>query len=340
MTAATAGPPIATLPPLADPPRVAVVIPARDAADTLGAAVGSALAQDPRPDEVVVAVGPSTDDTAVVARGLAAEHHEVRVVDNPEGGTSTALNAAIAASQGQVVARLDAHARLPPGYLAAAVTALRDTRAGNVGGIQVPAAQAGFARAVAAAMRSPVGSGGAAYRSAAAAGPADTVYLGVFRREALEAVGGFDPRFVRNQDAELNLRLQAAGYEVWLEPSLRVTYRPRGDVGALARQYLQYGRWRRLTVQTHPGSLRLRQLVPAVAVLALVGAAIVSVTTRRPAPLGVVAGGYVATVTAAGIRAAPEPRVAPATALALATMHLSWGVGFLLGPPRHGTPSG
>lgn len=328
-------PPLPSLPPLAGDARVAVVVPARQAEATLEAAVASALAQDPAPDEVVVAVGPSTDHTARVAADLAAVHARVRVVDNPSGRTPDALNAAIAATSGEVVARLDAHAVLPPGYLAAAVEALRATGAANVGGLQVPTATDGFARAVAAAMRSPLGTGGAAYRSAAEPRAADTVYLGVFRRTALDAVGGFDPTFVRNQDAELNLRLRHAGFTVWLEPRMQVAYTPRGSVGALAAQYLQYGRWRRATARRHPGSLRPRQLVPAAAVATLVGAGVASGVTRSAWPAAVVWGGYATSVLAAGAHAADSPRDALPTALALATMHVSWGVGFLLGPPRH-----
>ncbi len=322
------------LPPLPDVPRVSVMIPARGCDATLQAAVASVLAQDPPPAEVLIAVGPSSDDTAGLAARLAAERPQVRVVDNPSGLTSEALNAAIAASHGQVVARVDAHAQLPPGYLRAAVAALRATSAANVGGLQIPTAEAGFSRAVAAAMRSPLGTGGAAYRTASEPGPADTVYLGVFRREALEAVGGFDPTFVRNQDAELNLRLREAGFVVWLDPTMQVAYRPRSSVRALASQYLQYGRWRRLTARRHPGSLRLRQLVPPAVVTALSGAAGVNAATRRSRPLLLVAGGYLGVVSLGAVHAASGLREAPATALALSVMHLSWGVGFLLGPPQ------
>jgi succinoglycan biosynthesis protein ExoA len=326
--------PAARLAPLPDDARVAVVIPARDAAATLPATLASVLAQQPPPDEVAVAVGPSTDGTADVVAEVAARDPRVRVVPNTSGRTPAALNAAIAATRAPVVARVDAHAVLPPGYLATAVATLRRTGAANVGGLQVPSADAGFARAVAAAMASPVGAGGAAYRSGLRGGPVDTVYLGVFRREALDAVGGFDDRFTRNQDAELNLRLRRAGYEVWLDPDLRVAYHPRSDVRSLARQYLQYGRWRRLTGRTHPGSLQARQLAPPAAVVALATATVAAVAASDARLLAVAGGGYATAVLGGAVHAAPELRSVPPTALALATMHLSWGVGFLLGPPR------
>jgi succinoglycan biosynthesis protein ExoA len=188
-------------------------------------------------------------------------------------------------------------------------------------------------------MRSPAGAGGATYRVGGSEGPADTVYLGVFRREALRAVGGFDPAFTRNQDAELNLRLRRAGFEVWFDPELAVAYQPRDRVGALASQYLQYGRWRRLTARTHAGSLALRQLAAPALVVGILGATVLGAATGVWLVLGLGLALYVAALIIASAAAVPVLRLAPAGALALAAMHLSWGVGFLLGPPR-GTDAG
>ena len=322
----------AALPPRPAAAGVAVVIPVRDGADGLPGAVAAAL--QPEVDELVIAAAPSRDATRQVAEALAERHDRVRVVANPSGRTSDALNLGIAAADGEVVVRVDAHARLPAGYVARAVEQLRRTGAANVGGRQVPSAEAGFARAVAAAMRSRAGAGGAAYRVGGRPGPVDTVYLGVFRRSALEAVGGYDPAFVRNQDAELNLRLRRAGYLVWFDPGLAVRYRPRGDVASLARQYREYGSYRRLTARRHPGSLAARQLAAPALVLGLAGAALTSTLARDPRPLALAGGGYLGLLAGAGAAVADQPRSAPGVAVALATMHLAWGVGFLAGPPR------
>ena len=321
--------PLASLP--ADA-RVAVVIPVRDGAGGLAEAVAAAL--QPEVDELVIAVGPSQDGTEEVAEQLARRHHRVTVVANPSGRTAEGLNAGIAASSGEVVVRVDAHARLPEGYVARAVEQLRVTGAANVGGRQVPVATGGFARCVAAAMRSRVGAGGAAYRVGGAPGPVDTVYLGVFRRQALQAVGGYDPSFVRNQDAELNLRLRRAGYQVWFDPQLAVRYRPRGSVSSLARQYREYGAYRRLTARRHPRSLAPRQLAAPAVVLGLAGAAATSLLARDPRPVALATAAYAGLLGGAGVAAADEPSEAPGIAVALGTMHLSWGVGFLGGPPR------
>lgn len=323
---------VRALPPLPVGATVSVVVPVREGVDGLASAVEAAL--QPEVDELVIAVGPSGDGTRELAAELARRHDRVGVVDNPSGRTPDALNGAITATTGEIVVRVDAHAVLPDGYVARVVEVLRETGAANVGGRQVPHAERGFARAVAAAMSSRAGAGGAAYRIGGAPGPVDTVYLGAFRRTALTAVGGYDPAFVRNQDAELNLRLRRAGYVVWFEPGLAVRYHPRGDVRSLARQYREYGRYRRLTARRHPGSLAPRQLAAPALVLGLAGSALVSLLSRDPRPVALASAGYLGLLAVAGVAAAPERAAAPATSLALGTMHLAWGVGFLCGAPR------
>ena len=151
----------------------------------------------------------------------------------------------------------------------------------------------------------------------------------MFRRSALQAVGGFDERLTRNQDYELNIRLRAAGGTIWFDPNLWVSYRPRGTVGRLARQYFQYGQWKRAVVRLHPQSLKLRQVAPVVVTLAvalgLLGALVFPWALVLPL-------GYLTAITVAAMMEGASR--APRVAVALATMHLSWGVGFLIARPR------
>ena len=129
-------------------PAVAVVVPARDAEATLADAGTSALAQEVDGGlEVCIAVAPSLDQTVQVAQGLAEGDPRVSVVDNPAGIAATGLNAAIRATTGPVVGRLDAHAGLDDGYVVAAVAALERTGAVNVGGRQDPRGQSPFEEA-------------------------------------------------------------------------------------------------------------------------------------------------------------------------------------------------
>lgn len=319
------------LQPLPADPSVSVITPARNASATLAAAVRSALEQPV--DEVIVAVAPSEDDTAQVAADLARLDSRVRVVDNPPGTTPSGLQRALERASGDVIVRVDAHSELPPGYVAQAIRTLRATGAANVGGKQVPAAEPGFGEAVAAAMRSPAGSGGATYRSGETPGPADTVYLGVYHREALEQVGGFNEAMIRNQDYELNERLRRAGYVVYFDPELEVRYRPRGTVAGLARQYVAYGRWRRVTLRLHPGSLRLRQLAAPALVVGLLFASVWSLVALSWLPVVAVVGSYLLVVLLAAGVVGSSPASVVQIGVALVVMHISWGVGFLLGPP-------
>ena len=311
-------------------PDVAIVMPVRNEAPDLRRAVAAVRSQDyPGSVKLCLAVAPSTDGTEAVAAGLAAEHADVRVVANPAGTTPAGLNAAIRATSGDVVVRVDGHAELSPGYIRRAVETMRRTGAVNVGGIQRAVGVTPFERAVAAAMTSRFGTGDAVFHYGGEGGQTDTVYLGVFDRSAVEAVGGFDETLDRNQDYELNIRLREAGGTVWFDPALWVRYRPRGSLGALARQYFDYGRWKREVVRRHPRSLRWRQAAPPALVAAIAGSLAVAVFRR--AVLAVPAA-YLGSVIAAAIATGRSTRETGRLVLIFPTMHLSWGVGFLAGP--------
>lgn len=264
-------------------PTVSVVIPVLNEERHLAAAVGMVLKQDyPGPVEVILAVGPSRDRTQEVADALAAEDPRVTCVANPTGRTPDALNAAIARSTSEVIVRVDGHAEIAAGYIRTAVAEMRRIGADNVGGIMDARGTTDFERAVACAMRSRVGVGNARFHVGGRAGEADTVYLGVFRRDTLNRVGGYDPHFTRAQDWELNHRIRAAGGRVWFTPQLRVTYRPRGSVRGLASQYLHYGRWRRVVAERHEGTINARYLAPPVMVVGTTLAGLAGCSGGRP----------------------------------------------------------
>lgn len=300
----------------------------------LSHAVRSVLAQDyPGPMEVVVAVGPGRDRTREVADGLAAADDRVQVVPNPSGRTPDGLNAAIARASHEVVVRMDGHGELSAGYVRRAVEILEETGAANVGGIMLAEGSGAMQEAVALAMRSPLGMGAERFHVGGEAGPADTVFLGVFRREWLRRVGGYDPAFTRAQDWEMNHRIRQAGGTVWFTPELTVTYRPRSTFRDLARQFYGSGQWRRQVVRQHPDSVNARYLAPPVTLVLIALGAAGGLAWR---PLWVLPLGYAACVTAGGawVARGRAPRVVARMPAVLATMHLTWGAGFLRGPQR------
>ncbi|MDV3223251.1 glycosyltransferase family 2 protein [Intrasporangium sp.] len=295
----------------------------------LAAAVDAVTSQGyPGELQLVLAIGRGHDDTLGVARRLADSDPRITVVENPSGRTPDALNLAVAAAAHDIIVRVDGHGYLSPGYIEHAVTVLEETGAANVGGVMYAEGVTDFEKAVAVAMRSPLGVGGARFHTGGEAGPADTVYLGVFRRDWLEKVGGYDPRFTRAQDWELNYRIRQAGGTVWFDPGLRVRYRPRPTLGRLARQYRDYGRWRRVVARHHEGTINARYLAPPTMVVVTTAATIAGFFW---APAWTVPAAYVAGITAGGLAISRgEPRRSRAfTPLVLATMHWSWGVGFL-----------
>lgn len=296
------------------------------------AALDSVLAQAyPGSLDVCVAVGPSRDRTEEVVRAVAATDHRVHMIANPTGGRCSGLNAAIRATSGDVVVRVDGRTVLPPGYVARAVATKVRTGAANVGGVQRAVGSTPFTTAVADALSSPFGMGGARYHAGGSDGPVDTVFLGVFDRAALVAVGGFDETLVGNEDYELNYRLRRAGGTVWFDSELSVDYSPRPSLRSLARQFANYGAWKRAVVRRHPASLRLRQLAPPIVVVALVASIVVAFW--QPLAL-VVPAAYAVGIGAAAVAAASSPSNVLRLLAIFPTMHLAWGAGFLVGRGR------
>jgi len=314
-------------------PSVSVVIPLHNDAASIAEAVDSCTSQIyPGRLEVIIAEGASADNSRSAAAALARQNDLVHVVDNPAGTTAAGLNRAIQASSGSIIVRCDARSVLPPGYIRMAVEVLEETGAANVGGMQVPAGETRLQRAIALAMASRLGTGDARFRIGGEPGPTDTVYLGVFRKDSIEAVGLFDERFLRNQDYELNWRIRSAGGMVFFDPRLRVGYLPRGSLTELARQYRDYGRWKRRMLRVHPQSIRLRQLAPPALVLGLACSGLLALTPWRTigAILPTV---YAGTVVLATVLSWTRSRDGTAFILPAVypTMHLAWGLGFLFG---------
>ena len=323
-------------------------MPIRNEEKHLADSVTRVLAQDyPGGFELVLAVGPSRDRTEQIARGLAAADSRITVVPNPSGKISSAMNVAIKAARHGVITRIDGHAMLPDGYLGTAVRTLLETGAADVGGVMAAEGVTPFQQAVAWAMTSPAGMGAAANHTGGEAGPADTVYLGVYRREAIERAGGYDENMIVAEDWELNYRIRASGGLIWFTPELRVTYRPRANLRELARQHFCYGRWRRVVARRYPETVNPRYLAAPVATAVNVAgcaAGIAGLASWAGAPSGfrwltlgfVIPAVYAAGITAVAAVIAREvpPPVRARVPVVLAAMHMCWGAGFLCSPRR------
>nr|WP_202875246.1 glycosyltransferase family 2 protein [Kribbella kalugense] len=320
-------------------PPVSVVMPVLNEERHLEEAVGRVLEQDyPGDLEVVLAIGPSKDRTQEIADKLAEKDHRISIVPNPTGKTPAALNVGIAHAKHDILVRVDGHGALTDGYITRAVEVLDESGADNVGGVMAAEGRTPTEMAVACAYRSRLGLGASTFHQGGKAGPADTVYLGVFKRAALERVGGFDETMHRAQDWELNYRIRKTGGLIWFTPDLSVTYRPRSSLSAVAQQFFHTGQWRREVIRRHPETASKRYLAPPVAVILLAVGTILGIVGLATGvswlDLGFLAPLGYAVLLLAG--SAVEGRYLPWRALfwmplVCATMHVSWGLGFLVG---------
>jgi len=315
---------------------VSILVPCRNEAGHLPAFVQAVLSQQlpaPLQLELVVADGRSDDGSATCLQRWQAQEPRLRLVDNPGRIVSTGLNAALAAARGEVVVRMDVHTDYAPDYVARCVQVLAETGADCVGGAWQPVGDGAIARA----FRSRFGSGGAASRQAGHSGWVDTVYLGAWRRDTLLALRGFDDNLVRNQDDELALRITRGGGRVWQDARIVSHYTPRSSLGALWRQFFQYGYWKVAVIAKHRLPASPRHLAPFafVATLALLALA---APAWRPAAwaLAALLALYALALAANGLAACrvagqplwPALRQAAAVAAATACMQLAYGLGF------------
>jgi succinoglycan biosynthesis protein ExoA len=309
-------------------PAVSVILPVLNEEAHLEESILAILAQDYRGlFEVILALGPSQDRTDEIAKSLSVRDSRVKLIPNPTGKTAAGLNLAVATSNHPIVVRVDGHAKIPQNYLTLAVEILEKTGAVNVGGVMAAEGISNFEKAVARAMRSPLGVGASRFHTGGAAGEVDTVYLGAFKREAINQAGGFDERYTRAQDWELNHRLRKNGGLIYFDPRLQVTYRPRPNLRKLAKQYFQYGTWRRVVSRSHSGTINMRYLAPPVTLL---GCAISLLTGSLIHPIlyiPLAVYGLFVAVSAALISRSVRELISLLAIIPI--MHFAWGAGFI-----------
>jgi glycosyltransferase involved in cell wall biosynthesis len=229
-------------------PHVTIGITAFNAADTVGRAIASALAQDWRPIEIVVVDDASIDETFAAISALAAQHREIRVFrQETNQGVAAARSRIVAEARGEFIAFFDdddasAHERVRTQvqrittYEAAFArddmvichTSRRqkmldgglriEPTMGTRMGQMAPSGMA-VARRILAGDRLDDGYGSTATCSQMA------------RTRTYRTLGGFDPAFRRSEDTELCVRLALAGghFVGIAEPLVTQTLTPRSD---------------------------------------------------------------------------------------------------------------
>lgn len=324
---------IAQLAPLPPAPLVSVIMAVRNEAPHIMAALDAVRLQDwPREAlEIIVADGDSEDGTREMVAGVAARDPRVRLVRNPHRYVAQGLNRAIAASRGAVVVRVDGHCRIPASYVRAAVEALRSGEAECAGGPIRTRARSAIGASIALAMSTRWGVGGATFRVARERRLVDHLPFGAWRRETLAALGGFDERFVRNQDDELSDRLRRDGGRILLLPEQVVDYWCRDSLAGLARQYFGYGLWKVQGIRARGGApASLRHVVPALLLTASAAGVLLAAVLAKPLLALATPAAYSAFLAVATMESlVTSGRAARGLPLVLPVLHAAYGAGFL-----------
>jgi glycosyltransferase involved in cell wall biosynthesis len=318
-------------------PSITVVMPVLNEEAHLEASVQSILAQSyPSEIELIIALGPSSDDTNKIAKALAKKDKRIKLLDNERGLTTVGLNAAIKIAKHDYIVRIDAHSEPESNYFQDGIRILLEQDADEVGGIMQAKGHSAFQKAVAYAYTSRWGIGAASYHIGGQAGEAESAYLGIFKKSALERVGGYDESIIRGEDWDLAQRIKRTGGKVWFSPQLKVTYWPRGRFSRLVKQFYSTGGWRGDLTRRDISAASKRYFVPPLLVLGLLAGLILLAFGQN---IGILpAAAYLLGITMVAVLAAGlslKSRVA--LVAALAAMHLSWGWGFLRGFVRGAT---
>ena len=293
--------------------------------------------------EMVIADSMSTDRTCeeIMVFGQAHPDFQIKVLENRKRTIPSALNQALAAAQGEVIVRLDAHSVPRRDYIERCVAALEAGKGENVGGVwDIQSGGSGWvARSIAAAAAHPLGVGDAHYRYTDQARFVDTVPFGSYQKMLIERVGLYDETLLANEDYEFNVRVRKSGGRVWLDPEICSTYFARSSLSSLARQYWRYGFWKVRMLKRYPETIRWRQAVPPLFVFSLLVLALLAIVFPLARWLLLAElGAYIFVLNITGIRLAVRKRdvsLILGVPLAVATMHLSWGSAFLYSLLNH-----
>lgn len=280
--------------------------------------------------EIIVVDGMSEDRTQDIVNSLIKKGLPIRLFRNEKKLQVHGLNLALSKAKGEIIVRADAHCLYPSGYIKKCVDLLMTEDALNVGGMMKPQGETTVQKAIALALKHPVGVGDAKWHLGNYSGYADTVYLGTFRKKLFDDIGLYDLKSSANEDAELNLRILKAGGKVYLDSSIKVTYFPRESLKELAIQYFRYGRGRCYTTLKHKKITSYRQVAPVLLVIALFFSILFSFFQALILLFPLF---YLCVVFSTALLSWPKQSIPfkqrVLTGLAFLIMHTCWGVGFL-----------
>ena len=323
-------------------PFISVILPIRNEEKFIEATL-SAISKQSYPNnliEIIISDGMSTDRTREIVSIFKQNNAnlDITLLDNPEKIVPFGLNRAIKQAKGEVIVRMDSHSVYPENYIETLVNALYEHDAHNTGGIveTVPYNNAAKCHAIATALSHPLGVGNSYFRIGSnKIREVDTVPFGCFRREVFDKIGFFDEELIRNQDDEFNGRMINNGMKILLIPNIVTKYFARSSFSKLYKMYYQYGLFKPLAVKKLCKIPTIRQLIPLLFVLFLLGGAALSVFLRPVLwlySIGIFF--YLAVLTFISIRQSSAKKMLSMTfplIYSFFILHFSYGLGYFVG---------
>ena len=315
---------------------VSIIIPCRNEEKSIKNCIDSFLNQSYPKEliEIIIADGMSTDNTRNIIKEISKENPSVRLLDNKKLSAPSGMNLGIKESKSDIIIIFGAHAYADKDFVKENVLALENNEVGCAGGVITTINDSIKGEAIAEAMSCPFGVGNALFRYADKESFVDTVGFGAYYRDFIISIGAFDEELVRNQDDELNFRVQKTGKKILLSPKIKSTYYSRGDFKKLWRQYYQYGFWKVRVIQKHKKPASIRHLIPLMFVLFLLFGGIASIFYKF------IRVGYLLTILfylildavfSMKISKKKSFKHFKYTFITFPILHISYGIGFILG---------
>jgi glycosyltransferase involved in cell wall biosynthesis len=323
-------------------PFVSLILPIYNEAAYIEKCIQAIMAQDySGPTEILVVDGMSTDCTRTILEKFILQHSSLIMIENPGRIVPIGMNIALRQARGEIIIRVDGHCIIAPNYVSNCVLHIQEKGVAGVGGPMQTIGETYLASVIALAMSSPFGVGNSAFRTISSESMlTDTVPFPAYTRKIIQRAGLYDEELMRNQDDEYNYRIRALGGKILLAEDVRSTYFSRASLTGLWRQYFQYGLYKVRVMQKHPRQMSPRQFVPPLFVLALLASVLLALFPLTRFLSLVIPIVYLCANLAASILTAIRARKADSSSsaiyysllpIAFAILHLSYGLGFLLG---------
>ncbi len=320
-------------------PYISIIIPCRNEEQFIERCLDSILAQDFPKDrlEVLVVDGMSEDRTRQIIQENFSEKPFIKVLDNPNRITPSALNVGIRASKSEIILIMGAHSTYETDYVSKCVDNLISSGADNIGGVCkiLPRNNGLIAKSIAYALCSVFGMGNSYFRVGSNKNRyVDTVFGGCCRKQLFDKIGLFDVDLIRGQDTEFNTRIIENGGKILLVPEIVSYYSARDTLSSLWKMEWQYGHFKPLVVKKVGKLFTARQVVAPLFVAVLALSATLSLFSSAFLFLFFcILGVYAFANLAFSIKIAfkNDVRCLLFLPLAFAVIHFAWGSGFLKG---------